>query len=135
MIETQVVGGSYSSKNYHGFDFTSLNNLNYLAPVPSTNSVTGSNKDFYLGNVSQSSGANFPSVLSPYTGSIQNVLDAGTIGSNISLTTRKFMVPLQGGFDGDDPAITKKTGANITPGNLFGMDCIIIWISDTMYKL
>ena len=123
MIETQVVGGSYSSKNYHGFDFTSLNNLNYLAPVPSTNSVTGSNKDFYLGNVSQSSGANFPSVLSPYTGSIQNVLDAGTIGSNISLTTRKFMLPLQGGFDGARPNLPKYSGANISATNTFGFDC------------
>tara|TARA_R110001592_G_scaffold358250_1_gene662815 strand:+ start:882 stop:3353 length:2472 start_codon:yes stop_codon:yes gene_type:complete len=123
MSLTQTVGGSYSGKNYHGFDFTSLNNLNYLAPIPTANSTTASNADFYLGDVSQSSGANFPSVLSPYTGSIQNVLDANTIGSNVALQTRKFMVPFQGGFDGARPNLPKLSGTNITATNTFGFDC------------
>ena len=123
MSLTQTVGGSYSGKNYHGFDFTNLNNLNYLAPLPTTGITTASNADFYLGDVSQSISANFPSVTSPYTGSIQNVLDANTIGSNISLQTRKFMVPFQGGFDGARPNLPKLSGTNITATNTFGFDC------------
>ena len=123
MSLTQTVGGSYSGKNYHGFDFTNLNNLNYLTPLPTTGITTASNADFYLGDVSQSISANFPSVTSPYTGSIQNVLDANTIGSNISLQTRKFMVPFQGGFDGARPNLPKLSGTNITATNTFGFDC------------
>ena len=50
---SQVVSSEYSSKNYFGFDFTTQHNLNYLAPIPSSGSVTGSNTDFYLGDVTQ----------------------------------------------------------------------------------
>ncbi len=120
---SQEPGGSYSTKNYYGFDFTNTNNLNYLAPVPSTNSTTGSNSDFYLGDMLQATGSNFPSVTSPYTGSFQTVLDAGTFASNIALGSRKFMVALNGGFDGARPNLPKLSGTNITATNTFGFDC------------
>jgi len=116
-------GQAYSSKNYHGFDYTNLNNLNYLAPIPTSNNTTGSNAVFYLGDVSQDSGAAFPTLLTPYSGSIQTVLDAGTLNTNISLSTRKFIVPFQGGFDGAKPNLKKYSGTNISDANTFGHDC------------
>jgi hypothetical protein len=35
----------------------------------------------------------------------------------------KFNIPLQGGFDGMDPAVPKYVGSAIRPNNLFGMNC------------
>ena len=121
--KSQNVAGSYSSKNYFGFDFTNLNNLNYLSPIPTSGSTTGLNSDFYLGDMLQDTGSAFPSVLSPYTGSIEDALDAGTLTDNVSINTRKFMVALQGGFDGTKPNTPKLSGGDILATNTFGFDC------------
>ena len=123
---TSQVNVTYSPNNYHGFDFTNTNNLNYLAPYPDAASgtqTTGSNSDFYLGDVSQVSQAAFPSSISPYTGTLEAALTAGTLTTNVALSTRKFIVPFQGGFDGTRPNLPKFSGANITSANTFGFDC------------
>lgn len=122
---SQVVSSNYSSNNYLGFDFTATNNLNYLAPLPSSGSNTGSNADFYLGNITQDAQAAFPSLASPYTGSLETALTTGTtyFTSNVASSTRKFMVPFQGGFDGARPNLPKYSGGNITSANTFGFDC------------
>jgi hypothetical protein len=41
----------------------------------------------------------------------------------LQLATRKFIVPLQGGFDGARPNLPKYSGTNITAANTFGFDC------------
>jgi hypothetical protein len=120
---SQTVGGSFNSNYYHGFDFDDSANLTYLAPLPSSGSTTGSNSDFYLGDVSQQIAAGFPSTTSPYSGSLTAALTAGTFTSNVSLDTRKFIVPIQGGFDGARPNLPKFGGANIAASNTFGFDC------------
>jgi phage tail sheath protein FI len=120
---SQTVGGSFNSNYYHGFDFTDAANLTYLAPLPSSGSTTGSNSDFYLGDVSQQAAAAFPNTTSPYSGSLTAALTAGTFTSNVSLDTRKFIVPNQGGFDGARPNLPKFSGTNITAANTFGFDC------------
>ena len=120
---SQTIGGSFNSNYYHGFDFDDSANLTYLAPLPSTGSTTGSNSDFYLGDVSQQSAAGFPSTTSPYSGSLTAALTAGTFTSNVSLDTRKFIVPIQGGFDGARPNLPKFSGTNIAASNTFGFDC------------
>ncbi len=122
-VTSQVIGSSYSGKNYFGFDYTNLNNLNYLAPLPTSGSNTGSNSDFYLGNVSQAAEANFPSIAGAYSGSVGDSLDAGRLATEVSLNTRKFMVPFQGGFDGSRPNLPKLSGTNIKSTNSFGFDC------------
>ena len=122
-VSSQVIGSSYSSKNYFGFDYTNLNNLNYLAPLPTSGSNTGSNTDFYLGDVSQAAQANFPSIAGAYSGSIGTSLDAGRLATEISINTRKFMVPFQGGFDGSKPNLPKMSGTNIKSSNTLGFDC------------
>jgi hypothetical protein len=120
---TQIVGSTFSPFVYHGFDFTVAANMNYLAPVPTSGSTTASNSDFYLGDVSQSSNYNFPTATTAYSGSLSAALTAGTFATNVSLDTRKFIVPMQGGFDGARPNLPKFTGADITAANTFGFDC------------
>ena len=107
-----------ANSTYHGFNFNNTTNLVYLNPLPFASSTTGSNADFYLGNVLQSS------IYSPvYTGSLETALTAGTFASQVNLAARKFIVPMQGGFDGARPNLPKNSGANIASGNTFGFDC------------
>lgn len=122
-ISSQTIGGIFSSKNYHGFDFTDNHNLSYLAPIPSANASTGSNADFYLGDVTQAASAGFPSLAAAYSGSLETALTGDTFATNISLNTRKFIVPFQGGFDGARPNLPKLSGGSITANNAFGFDC------------
>jgi hypothetical protein len=123
--KTTQVQTSYNANNYLGFDFTATANLNYLAPTPSTGLVTGSNADFYLGDVNQDAQAAFPSVTAPYSGSIETALTSGSsyFTSVIATSTRKFILPFQGGFDGTRPNLPKFSGTNITNTNTFGFDC------------
>jgi len=114
--------GAYNKNVCFGFDFASSANLTYLAPTPTSGSVTGSNTDFYLGTMTQNAGAGFPAS-SPYTGTLESALTGGTFTTNVSVDTRKFIVPFQGGFDGTRPNLPKFTGANITSANTFGFDC------------
>ena len=123
VYRTTQVQTTYSPRNYFGFNFDDLNNLNYLAPIPTSGSVTGSNVDFYLGNVNQDVDAAFPTLTTAYSGSLESALIAGTFTDNVSISTRKFIVPLQGGFDGTRPNLPKYSGANITADNTFGFDC------------
>jgi len=124
ILETaSMVTSTNSESTYFGFDFTKSNNLNFMAPLVSSGSNTGSNVDFYLGNVSQSAAIAFPTAIAPYTGSIQSSLVAGTISSNVKLAVRKFIVPFQGGFDGAKPNQKKYSGQYITATNTFGFDC------------
>ena len=120
---TSQVQTTFSSRNYFGFDFDNLNNLNYLSPIPTTFSTTGSNVDFYLGDVSQDAAANFPTAATAYSGSLTTALNANTFTDNVSVNTRKFMVPMQGGFDGARPNLPKLSGTNIKYRNTFGFDC------------
>jgi hypothetical protein len=120
---SQTVSTIFNSTNYHGFDFTDSHNLNYLAPTPSTGANTGSNTDFYLGDVTQASQAAFPSLATAYSGSLDSALIADTFTTNVSINTRKFVVGFQGGYDGARPNLPKLTGTNITANNTFGFDC------------
>ena len=120
---TSQIDTTYSGKIFHGFDYTVINNLNYLAPIPTSGSTTASNSDFYLGDVLQSANAGYPSVTAPYSGSLTDALTAGTFGTQVSVVTRKFMVPFQGGFDGAKPNLKKYSGKYITDANTFGFDC------------
>jgi len=114
--------GAYNKNVHYGFDFTNTSNLTYLAPIPTSGSVTGSNTDFYLGNMTQNAAALFPAS-APYSGSLEAALVSGSFTTNILIDTRKFIVPFQGGFDGTRPNLPKFSGANITDENTFGFDC------------
>jgi hypothetical protein len=117
-VSDQTAGGAYNRRVYWGFsyDFTNTDNFNYLRPLPITdNQTTGSNVDFYLGDYQQNPGASFPSSATAYSSSID-------LTTNTALDSRKFMVPMQGGFDGHKPNLQKKLGAYIEAGNTQGFD-------------
>lgn len=120
---SQTINGNYNANNTHGFNFTYAPNISYLSPIPKTGASTGSNTDFYLGNVSQDLGAAYPNSTSPYTGTLQSALTSGTFTSKIKNSTRNFIIPMQGGFDGARPNLPKFAGSNIKSNNTFGFDC------------
>jgi len=126
-VTSQTIGSGssavFSSNNFHGFDYTAQANMNYLAPLLTSGSTVATNADFYLGNVSQSANAGYPTLTAPYSGSIETVLNNGTISTYVALSTRKFIVPFQGGFDGAKPNLKKYSGTNIAGSNTFGFDC------------
>ena len=124
-VTSQVVGINFSNSNFHGFNFADPNNRAYLSPIqkPESLAVTGSNVDFYIGDVSQSVQVGFPTSLAPYTGSIESALISGNFQNKIALSTRKFIVPFQGGFDGTRPNLPKYSGEYIKDTNTFGFDC------------
>jgi hypothetical protein len=123
IVSSQVSATGFNSNTYFGYDFSNVNNLNYLSATPTSGSNTGSNADFYLGNVNQNSAAGFPTSTAPYSGSLEAALTSSTFTTNVALTTRKFIVPMQGGFDGAKPNLKKYAGQYITAANTYGFDC------------
>ena len=113
------INGSYSKKVYYGFNFDSADSLNYLKPTPAgaaTDTAT-----FNLDSCTIHPSASKVDSRSTFVGgsTISSVTFKGLDVSN----NLKFTVALQGGYDGADPAVQKKTGANIVGSNLFGMNC------------
>jgi len=91
------------TKTYYGFNFneTVLNNgmNNYLAPL-SDDAGIGYNKTFKLETCQ-------------VTGS--------TVGLDASLSSKRFTLAFQGGFDGVNPATPVKIGNDLSSGNSFGL--------------
>lgn len=119
ITQNTVINGAYNKKAYYGWDYTVADNANYLKPLAYGTIQNGSG--FNLDECFVHPSASKVSTNSTFVGgsSISASVFAGLDVSNVL----KFNVALQGGFDGMDPAIPKNTGANILPGNLFGMDC------------
>jgi phage tail sheath protein FI len=105
--------GEFDANVPYGHDYGNADIEEYLAPINS------------FGD-----GANTTMSLEDYNGHA----DASTTGDTYSDGTekitlvlssvkqRKFVVPFQGGFDGDNPANPKLTGASITAANTQGFD-------------
>jgi hypothetical protein len=104
----------FDSNQLYGHDYSNADAEEYLAPINSFNV-----------------GANVTMSLEDQFGHA----DASTLGTTYSngsqkvtltlshIKQRKFVVPFQGGFDGDNPAKPKHTGANIVNTNTQGFDC------------
>ena len=112
-VNTNVAYGyNYWSGSVADGDVLYKQNLNYLAPLPdsalSTNQV-----DFDLFAQAGTIGATTPLVNEAVTLSL-------TTGS---AAQRKFIVPMQGGFDGKNPATDVKVGSEIIAANTQGFDC------------
>jgi phage tail sheath protein FI len=125
-IASQTIEGAFNIANYHGFNYNASiylpNNLNFLAPLQSAGLTTSGSTDFYLGDCTQEKGVNFP-ITAAYSGSLENALVSGSFNTNIANTTRKFIVPFQGGYDGDRPNLPKNSGLDISSTNTFGFNC------------
>ena len=116
-----TIQGAYSRKVYYGWDFESVNdNANYLKPIPA-GAVAVTSDNFNLDNCTVHVSASKSDNRSTFTGGA--AISTSTFKGVDIANILKFSIPLQGGFDGMDPAITKRVGANITATNLFGMDC------------
>ena len=116
----QLIGGSYNSKAYLGWNFGAKDNKNWNNPVP-VQSAGGSatdNKgnDFNLDDLFM-----HPSASADFAGSLSASIDiAGTTGPRA--LDLKFSVPFQGGLDGIDPAKIIQTGQFLETTNAFGFD-------------
>ena len=106
---------AFNSAYYYGWDNTKYDNREYLAPIPTSagvgNNVTMSLEDVY-GNADASA------LGTPYSDASETI---NLTDSHIK--QRKFSVPFQGAFDGDNPANPKSTGADIAANNVMGYDC------------
>jgi hypothetical protein len=117
-----VINGTYNKKAYYGWNFSSTtDNANYLKPIPN-GADSGANSNFNLDNCFTHPSSSRLDTRSSSTFANQLISSLTLKGLDVQ-TVAKFTVPFQGGFDGLDPAIAKKVGANITAGNLFGFDC------------
>ena len=111
--KTQIADNVYNKKIFYGFDYTDTDNHNYLMPLPDSSTTAGNNKHFNLSDCKQHPSAS---------------LDGGTgdtitpEGTTINLSTKKFVVPFQGGFDGLNPARYIARDTNITATNMLGFD-------------
>jgi hypothetical protein len=115
------IRGAFNKKAYYGFDFSSTSdNVNLLNPL-ADGTVQIAGNDFNLDECFIHPSASAVDANSSIAGgaSISGSTFAGVDISNFL----KFSVGLQGGYDGNDPAIAKKTGANIIPTNVFGLNC------------
>jgi len=117
---TQTDGnGTFDSTIPYGIDLSTTgpkeDNMNYLAPVPST-ATNGNNNVFHLENMYGST--DFDTSLS--TTFSDGTVVLGLTGSAIQQL--KFSVPLQWGFDGSNPATPYSTGTDISSTNTQGFD-------------
>jgi len=106
--------GEFDSNVVYGVDYGNADAGQYLSPIGST-----------MGN-----GANVTMSLEDMAGHDDSSALGGTYATSSDYITlgdshikqRKYVVPFQGGFDGDNPANPKLTGASIVASNTQGFD-------------
>ena len=109
--------GNFDSNQFYGLDFASKDAQSYLAPIPN-GAGNGNNDVFSLNNVYGHANAGA-------------ILSVDTFSSDIELVTlalsdiaqRKFAVPFQFGFDGNNPTTVAQTGNAVSNTNTMGFDC------------
>lgn len=112
-----------NNKIYYGFDMENDTGLAYLNPTPS-GSVNSALSTLIVGyfatgsNEKVAGGADAGFDLLTTTAAT----DQTDMSPNSAYSVRKFTVPFQGGFDGQNPAVSKNTGANIAASNTMGFD-------------
>ncbi len=109
------------SKNpeYYGFNFHDNDNLPYFAPIPygTSGASTGNNVTMSLEDMFGSADV----------GTVQDTSTFANASTKISLTNshisqRRFAVPMQWGFDGNNPHTAVNTGVDISGTNTFGFN-------------
>lgn len=105
-----------NNRMYYGFDFSDETSVSYLQATPS-GSVNSALSTLITGT--------------DFTGTADGGFDLNTTlaaadRTDLSVSTaqslRKFTVPFQGGFDGQNPASLRNTGGSITGTNTMGFD-------------
>jgi phage tail sheath protein FI len=99
-----------NARVFYGFDFNDETNVSYLSALPSGSATkVGKNTD-------GTSDVGFDLLTSLAAADATDVLPV------TATALRKFTVPFQGGFDGQNPAVERKTGSEITSTNTMGFD-------------
>ena len=98
----------------YGHDFNNADASEYLSPLPNSagagNHTTMSLEDF-----------NGTNSIKPSTETFSDATEKVTLDLS-HIDQRRFVVPFQGGFNGDNPANPKLSGADITATNTQGFD-------------
>ena len=109
------------SKNpeYYGFNFHDNDNLPYFAPVPygTSGASTGNNVTMSLEDMFGSADVGTVQDTSTFANASTKI----TLG-NSHISQRRFAVPMQWGFDGNNPHTAVNTGVDITGTNTFGFN-------------
>ena len=106
--------GDFDQTIFHGFDFSNIDNHQYLGPIPNA-ATDGNNKLFSLQNMFGHDDAS-GSVLSG-TAAANHLGLTGSAAQQL-----KFTIPLQWGFDGYNPANPYSVGNDISTTNTQGFD-------------
>ena len=97
--------GNFSETLYYGFDFSSVDNRQYLGSIPNAgsagNNITMSLEDFYGHTDASTLGSTYSDGTEKITLALSHI------------SQRRFTVPMQWGFDGVNPGTPVHTGANI----------------------
>ena len=104
------------------FDVSELyTNRQYMSAIPAAAAV-GENVAFALENMTGFSASKADgAALQTTHGS--NFKSGSSLGVNTAAIQLKFAVPMQHGFDGNNPSVTKNTGGDILATNTMGFDC------------
>ena len=107
----------FDQNTFYGFDFSNLNNREYLSPIShgNGNANQGNNVTMSLENMYGSDGAS--SVATNYSDQTELLTLSGS-----AVEQRKFAVPFQWGFDGQSPARQYATSVDISASNTQGFD-------------
>lgn len=112
-----------NNKIYYGFDFSDTTGLNYLNPVPSGSTDSAGSTlnvgEFPTGSTYLPAGGADPGFDLLVNLASQDETD---ITPNSAVTLRKFSVPFQNGFDGQNPSILRAVGQSISATNTQGFD-------------
>ena len=119
VIQLTQINNAYNKKAYYGWNYTVADNANYLKPLAAGTTTNGNAYNLDESFIHPSASLINPNSVLAAGRSISGSTFSGLDVSNFL----KFSAPLQGGFDGMDPAIVKNVGSSITPTNLFGMNC------------
>jgi hypothetical protein len=112
-----------NNKVYYGFDFTSTTGLAYINPIPS-GSINSAGSVLKVG-VFPSGSNEVPAGGTDPGFDLLEILaatDLVDVAVAANTTIRKFNVPFQNGFDGQNPSVLRNIGANITSTNTQGFD-------------
>jgi hypothetical protein len=121
ITQDTIIRGAFNKKAYYGFNFAGTSDNNNLLKPLANGTVQIAGNDFNLDDCfiyPSASSTDANSSITPGA-SISGSTFAGVDISNFL----KFSVGFQGGYDGDDPAITKNMGSSILPSNTMGLDC------------
>ena len=114
-VSSSDTDGLFDGSKHYGYDFRASNYVNnaYLAPIPLDAGV-GANVTFSLEDMLGTEGGE---------PGFANASTNLSLGSGTNVQQRKFKIPMQWGFDGDNPARNIYFGNDIVANNTQGFDC------------